>query len=100
MQALSNDRVFVHTDGKLCKIVVNGTFTLSTSAGEFDLGTIDSAYKPADNYSTNFQRNTVNYFPVYIAKNNTVVHLYKNTTSSANTNSFCTLLYPLKTPLY
>lgn len=100
VETVSNGRVFVDTDGRFAKVKISGSFSTSTSAGEFTLGTINEAYKPLESYSTNFQRNTVNYFPVYIGGDDNVVKLYKNTTSSRDINCFCTLFYPLKTPLW
>ena len=90
----------MYTDGKNAKIRISGTFITSTSAGEFNLGTIDSAYKPAENYTTNYSIGTTNYAPVYLRGDDTVVHLYKGSTSSSSSSCYCTLFYPLKTPLY
>lgn len=100
VQSLSSDRVIVYTDGKNAKIRIGGTFTTSTSAGEFNLGTIDRAYKPLENYTTNYTTATTNYFPVYLRADDTVVHLYKASTTSSSIACYCTLFYPLKTPLY
>ena len=100
VQSLSNDRVKVFTDGKNAKIRIGGTFITSTSAGEFNLGTIDSAYQPDANYTTPHTTGTTNYLPVYLKSDDTVVHIYKANTSSANIVCYCTLFYPLKTPLY
>lgn len=100
VQSLSNNRVFVHTDGKNAKIIIAGTFITSTSAGEYNLGTINSAYQPAENYSTNYSASVMTYYPVYLLSNDTVVHIKKESTSRANVNCYCVLFYPLKTPLY
>lgn len=100
VQSLSNDRVFVHTDGKNAKIRIGGTFSTSTSAGEYTLATINSAYKPDGNYVTNYTTQTLDYFPVYLGYNNNVVHLYKKSTSSSSITCYCTLVYQLITPLY
>lgn len=100
VQSLSNDRVFVYTDGKNAKIKISGTFITSTSAGEYNLATINSAYQPLENYSTNYSHSATLYAPVYLKAGETVVHLQKGSTSSANVSCYCTLFYPLKTPLY
>ena len=100
VQTLSSDRVFVYTDGKFCKIRIGGTFITSTSAGEFNLGTIDSAYQPDANYSTNHALALTTYYQVYLRSDDTVVHIRKPSTSSSNIDVYCTLFYPLKTPLY
>lgn len=100
VQSLSSDRVKVYIDGKNCRIVVSGTFITSTSSGEYNLGTIDSAYQPSNNYSTNYSYGTTNYAPVFIRGNDNVIHLYKNTSSSSNVACYCTLFYPLRNSLY
>ena len=100
VQTLSSDRVRVFTDGKYCKIRIGGTFITSTSQGEYNLGTINNLYRPSDNYTTNYTTATSNYFPVYLKTDDTVVHLYKQSTSSSNISVYCTLYYPLKDPLY
>lgn len=100
VQSLSSDRVKVYTDGKNAKIKIGGTFSFSTSAGEYNLGTINSAYQPAENYSTIYASSAMTFYPVYILTNDTVVHLRKASSSSSNIDVYCTLFYPLKTPLY
>ena len=99
MQTLASDKVIVYTDGKNAKIKISGTFTTGTSAGEYDLATINTAYKPDSNYNTNSVMTTT-YAPVYLKNDDTVVHLYKGSTSGSTVNCYCTLFYPLKTPLY
>lgn len=100
VQTLSSDRVRVFTDGKNAKIMIAGTFSTSTSSGQYNLATIDSQYQPAEDYSTNYSASVVTYYPVYLLANDTVVHIKKESTSSANMNVYCALFYPLKTPLY
>lgn len=100
VQSLSDGRVFVYTDGKNAKIRISGTFITSTSAGKYNLGTINSAYKPSENYSTNYSYAATLYAPVYLKAGETVVHLQKGSTSTANVSCYCTLYYPLGTPLY
>jgi len=100
VESLSNGRVIVYTDGKNAKIRIGGTFSTSTSAGEYNLGTINTAYQPDANYNTNYTTATTNYFPVYLKAYDTVLHLYKGSTSSSSIACYCTLLYQLKTPLY
>jgi hypothetical protein len=99
MQTLASDKVKVYTDGKFCKIRIGGTFTTSTSAGEYTLATINSAYQSDANYITS-ATTTTNYLPVYILSDSNVVHVYKGSTSSSSTGCYCALFYPLKTPLY
>lgn len=100
VQTLASGKVNVFTDGKNAKIIISGTFSTSTSAGEYTLATIGSQYQPAEFYSTNYSASVIKYYPVYILSNDTVVHIKKESTSSANMNVYCTLFYPLKTPLY
>ena len=100
VQSLNGGRVLVDTDGKNAKIIVSGIFVTSTSEGEFTLATIDSAYRPTENYSTNYSAKVAKYQPVYILSNGTVVKIHKTSTSSSDTGVYCTLFYPLKTPLY
>lgn len=100
VQTLASDKVKVVTDGKNAKIRIGGTFTTSTSAGEFTLATIDSAYQPDANYVTNYSVGTTNFIPVYLKSDNSVVYIYKGSTSSSSVTCYCTLFYPLKTPLY
>ena len=100
VQSLASDRVIVYTDGKNAKIKIAGTFIFSTTAGEYNLGTLDSAYQPAENYSVNYSYGVTNYAPVYVKSDDLVIHLYKNASSSSNVTCNCTLFYPLKTPLY
>ena len=100
VQSLNNDRVVVYTDGKNAKIKISGTFVTSTSAGEYQLATINSAYQPDATYSTNYSYGATLYSPVYLKLDDTVVRLQKGSTSSANVACYCTLYYPLGTPLY
>ena len=100
MQTLASDKVKVYTDGKFCKIRIGGSFTTSTSAGEYTLATIDSAYQSDANYVTPSTTATTTYFPVYLKSDNSAVYVYKGSTSSSSTTCYCTLFYPLKTPLY
>ena len=100
VQSLSSDRVIVYTDGKNAKIRISGIFITSTSAGEYNLGTINSAYQPSENYSTNYVASEVTHYPVYIRSDDTVLHIKKTSTSDSNIEVYCTLYYPLKTPLY
>ena len=100
VQTLASNKVKVFTDGKNAKIQIAGTFSTSTSAGEYNLATIDSIYQSEENYSTNYTTATTNHYPVYIKPNNSVVSFYKGSTSSSSIACYCTLFYPLKTPLY
>lgn len=100
VQSLASDRVIVYTDGKNAKIKIAGTFIFSTTAGKYNLGTLDSAYQPAENYSVNYSYGVTNYAPVYVKSDDLVIHLYKNASSSSNVTCNCTLFYPLGTPLY
>lgn len=94
-----SDRVILHSDGRNGYIKVNGTFSWSAEAGVHDLVTVDSAYYPKNNATTNYDPSSRTLMPVYIYSNG-AIKVNKAQTSSSSLTISCSLYYPLATPKY
>ena len=91
----STDRIRLHSDGKWGMVVMNGTWSNSTT-GEVVLGTIDSEYSPSTNVSTNYSYGSNSYQPVYTKGTNICI----NRSGTGKYGVYCTLYFRLATAKY
>ena len=94
-----SDRVTLYCDGRNGYITVDGTFNWSADAGVHDLVTVDSAYYPKKNATTNYDPSSRSLMPVYIYSNGSV-KVNKAQTSGSSLTVICSIYYPLATPFY
>ena len=91
----STDRITLYSDGKWGMVVVDGTWSTSTT-GEVVLGTIDNEYSPLAKVSTNYSYSPNTYQSVWIK--GTYICINRNGTGKAGVH--CTLYFILATPKY